>query len=450
MIGQKTMMAILKSALVQAKDQATIVCFARNFGLTRFANNYIHQNVHIDEVKVVVRAQVGGRVGISSTTGFSQVLILGALKRAEQLAKSAPTIPAVPDLPGPQTYADVDTFVEATAGYSPMDRAQAVRTICEISKADNGIASGFLSTGYSELAVVNSAGIEAYTPLSAAELMTIIGDGPASGYGSAVMRDVTQIDFEQTAKTAMEKCAAGRKRVDIEPGDFEVVLEPAAVAGAFEWLGYVGLGAKSVDEGTSFLAGRQGTQLVGQNISVADDGSETAAMGTPFDFDGVAKRRVDFFDHGIVGGPVTDTRFEAYSNGSSTGHAPPPDDAGMGPIAMNVVMAPGESDLPTMIGHVKHGILVTRFHYINGYIDTREGVLTGMTRDGTFLIENGEVVAGLPNLRFMQSFMEALRNVREISAHRAAKAAWWADTGAYLMPALRIDGFRFIGVQKEN
>lgn len=450
MIGKEKIQNALLAAISQAESEATAMCYASFSGLTRYANNYVHQNTHTQKIGVSFRAKIGDRIGVASTTGLEISDLLSALKRAEAIAKAGPPIVGLPPLPGPQQYTPVKTYVEKTAEFTPEQRARSVKTILDLAKANSAVASGLLSTGYSELALVNTSGLAAYAPLTMAELMTIIGDGPASGYSAAVTRDIGEIDFEQAGKTALQKCLAGKTRAPIEPGDYEVILEHTAVADALEWLNYIGFGSKSCEEGTSFLSGRKGQKLVGDNVTIYDDGCDTLTLGVGFDGEGVQKTKVALFENGVAQDCVHNTQSAAKAGVKTTGHGLGPAEQGEGALPTNLIFKGGDSTLGDMIASVKRGIYVTRFHYINGFIDTKNAVLTGMTRDGTFLIEDGKLTAGLPNMRFMQSFLEALSNVRAISADQKAAAAWWGDTGAYLTPALQIDKFRFIGVQKED
>jgi PmbA protein len=450
MIGQEKIFAAMDAALSEAKDEAVIACRAGRFGLTRFASSYVHQNTLIDQASISIRAKIGQRIGVATTNSLDPKDLIATLRKAEAIAEAGPPIPSLRNFPGPQEYPEVPTFVQATADFNPADRAGGVKLISDLARTEGAIASGLLSSGHTEAAVANTSGLRAYAPLTAAELMVVMGDDRASGYAGSVFRDVGEIDFEKAGKTALDKCIASRSRVSIEPGKYEVVLEPAAVAGALEWLGLVGFGSKSYEDGTSFLAGRQGELLVGKNVTIRDDGTDPRALGVPFDFEGMPKIKQPFFELGVVGKCVYDTLGADRAGGHSTGHSRPIEEAGFGSMALNVIMDGGTSSLDEMIASVEKGILVTRFHYINGFIDTRNAVLTGMTRDGTFLIENGKLVGGLPNLRFMQSFLTAFRNVKAITRDVVPKAGWWNDTGAFVTPGLQIEDFNFIGVQQED
>ena len=450
MIGRDRIVSALTVALKKAQSQAIANCFASFSGLTRFANNQVHQNLHTHSVNVAIRARIDDRIGVATTTSLEPAALDETLKRAEAIAMASPPVPNLPPMAGPRSYRALQTFVESTAAYTPEQRALSVKTILDLARDAGAIASGLLSTGYSEMAVVNSFGLWAHAPLTRAELMTIISDGPSSGYAAAVSRDVSEIDFEAAGRRALDKCLAGKKRIDIEPGDYEVVLEHAAVADALEWLSYIGFGSKSIEEKTSFLADRKGEPLVGETITIYDDGYEPKALGVPFDFEGMPKMRVDFINKGMCKGGVHDTASAVRAKTLSTGHATPLEESGQGALPMNIVMDPGDASLEQMVAGLERGILVTRFHYINGFIDPRNGVLTGMTRDGTYWVEDGKVAGGLPNMRFMQSFLEAFSNVNQISRDRKTAASWWGDTGAFYTPALRISDFRFIGLQKEG
>ncbi len=450
MIGEDKIISSLESLLREAKHEATAVCNASFSGLTRFANNTIHQNLHTESVSVSIRAKIGERIGIAATTGLDSAQLKDTLRRAEAIAQAGPPLPGLPDLPGSQSYAAVPTYFQDTASFGPMDRAKHVKPILNMAKTNKAVASGLLSSGYSELAIANTSGLRAYAPLSGAELMAIIGDGPSSGYAAAVTRNIGDIDGEAAGRRALMKCIQGKRRAEIEPGDYEVVLEHAAVGDALEWLNYIAFGSKPYEEGQSFLYGKDGEKIAGENITIRDDGYDTGSLGIPFDFEGMPKTKHDFVKNGVAGSCVHDTVSAARNNAQSTGHAPPPEEASGGSMPMNLVMEGGDSNLDGMISSVERGILVTRFHYINGLIDTPRAVLTGMTRDGTFLIEKGKITSGLPNMRFMQSFVEVFNNVKRLSADKKSCAAWWGHTGAYFVPAMHVGKFRFIGVQKEG
>lgn len=450
MIGREKIFSLIDDVLAKASDEATVVCRISSFDLTRYANNYIHQNLRTETVDLAIRAKVGDRIGVATTNGLDHKNVLAALRKAELIAQNSPPIPNCPPLSGKQQYQEQTTFISETADISAKQRAQAVTHICEQCKSAGATAAGFYSTGYGELAVMNTSGLHAYAPHSAAELMCIAGKGSGSGYGAAMSRDVSEIDVEATVQTALDKCLADQNKKEIKPGDFEVILEPAAVAAACEWLGHIGFGSKETEEKTSFLAGREGDRIAQENVTICDDAFHPLAMGLPFDFEGMPKQKVFFIKEGIAGGCVHDTASAARAGAKSTGHAPPPEYGDAGAISMNIVFAGGKDNMSDMVKKVEFGILVTRFHYLNGFIDPRNAVLTGMTRDGTFLIEKGRITGALPNLRFTQSFLEALQNVKQLSKEQRTTSSWWGFAGGLHTPAMHLGKFRFTGIQKDS
>jgi predicted Zn-dependent protease len=205
-----------------------------------------------------------------------------------------------------------------------------------------------------------------------------------------------------------------------------------------DYLSYIGLGALSVQEGRSFMNGQFGERLVGTNISLWDDGLDPAGVPMAFDFEGVSKRRVDFFDRGVA----TDVVYDSYTAGregrESTGHALPAPNT-YGPLPLNLFLAAGDADMDALLEGITRGVWVTRFHYVN-VVHPTKAILTGMTRDGTFLIENGQITRPVHNLRFTQSVLEALQQVELIGRDRLMLQD---EIGGTCVPALRIAGFNF-------
>jgi len=224
-----------------------------------------------------------------------------------------------------------------------------------------------------------------------------------------------------------------------------VILEPVAVATLLEWLNYIGLGSKSFQEETSFLSGKIGQKITGDQLTIYDDGTDMNGVAFPFDFEGVPKQRVELITKGVAKGVVYDSVSASKENKKSTGHALTPDNSGEGGYALNLFVEGGKDSLDEMIGGVENGLLVTRFHYINGFIDTPNGVLTGMTRDGLLRIKNGKLRGGVKNLRFTDSMLRSFSNIRGISAERKLVSSWWDAIGCITAPAMRLGSFKFTG-----
>jgi predicted Zn-dependent protease len=308
-------------------------------------------------------------------------------------------------------------------------------------------ASGAFSNGEVELAVVNSLGVEAYQKFSDLFLHLIVENEKSSGYASVVARDPDQLAMDALVQEAVRK-TTGEEPIQIEPGEYEVILEPYAVSELLSFLGYLGFHALAVQEGRSFFSNRFGEKMADEKVTIYDDGLDSGGLQVPFDFEGIPKKRVTFFERGVAK-EVTYDSFTAGRDGKeSTGHGLiAPNTAG--PIPINLFMVGGESSLEEMINSVRKGIYVTRFHYSN-VVEPMKAVITGMTRDGTFLITGGEITRPIKNLRFTESILKALSRVTAISKERRICSEGTVYSRRFVtgtvVPAIKIEGFNFSGV----
>jgi len=446
MIGREKLIARLQQVLAKSSaDQTEIVYVGNESGLTRYANSYIHQNVYENDSRILFRSALERKVGVASCNSLVVSDLRKTLEDSIEIARQQPENPNFPGLPKPAKYKSLDTFDETTAGFSPRDRARAVKKVIAQADRKKFTVAGSCATSCAEIAVVNSLGVEAYQPISSASVSIIAMSDSSSGYAAGTSRKVTELDFTSLAKVAVDKCDRSQKPRQIEPGEYEVILEPPAVSELLEWVNYVGLGAKPFVQKTSFLSGRIGRKITSEKVTLYDNALDVHSAAFPFDFEGVPKQKVMFIDKGVAKGVVYDRAWAKKAGKKSTGHAITADDSSEGAFGLNIFMAPGTTKRETMVGKVKRGILVTRFHYINGLIDTRNMVLTGMTRDGTFLIENGEIVGGLKNLRFTDSFTRAFKSTVAMSRETERVNSWWSAVGCMTVPAVHLGSFRFSG-----
>lgn len=421
-------------------EQTEVVLLSEDTQLTRFANSAIHQNVAERNVEVRVRATAGKRIGVASVNNLQDEALERVAQQALQLALLQPENPDFVSLPAPRPLSEVAAFVRATADYGPEQRAAAVGTICALAKDRGFVASGAFATTTAEVCVHNSLGVQAYAPTTISNLTTVVMSEDSSGYASAASPDVREIDPVATGREAVDKAVRSRKPRAIEPTECPVVLEEYAVAELLMYIAYLGFGALSVHEGRSFMANRLGQQITGTNISIWDDGLDGSGMPMPFDFEGTPKQRVDIISRGKANAVVYDS-FNANRDGTeSTGHALPAPNT-EGPLPTNLFMQRGNASKPDMCAAISRGLWVTRFHYVNP-VHPRKAILTGMTRDGTFWIEDGEIVGAVKNLRFTQGILEALSEVRMISSETKLVSDY---LGAVRVPALLIDRFAFTG-----
>ncbi len=429
-------MQICERALAASEADETMVHLgAGSSALTRFANSEIHQNVAEEGGGLSVRAVMGQRSGTASGNDLSDDGIADTARRALALAQLAEPDEELEPLAEPQEIPEALAGVTATSEFGAAERAGAVRAMLAICEAAGQTASGAFSTGTVANAVATSAGVRAFQANTRASLGTVTMLGDSSGYASAVSRDVGEIDAEAIARTACEKAAASADPVSVEPGEWDVILEPSAVGTVAGMMTRLNFGAKACHEGRSAVSERMGERICGENITIYDDGMDPRGSVASFDYEGMPKQKVTLIDRGVAAGMVHDTKTAAKDNTTTTGHSTGP--GGWGPIPSNIFIEPGSSSVDEMIASIGRGLLVTRFHYTN-IVSPKQTVLTGMTRDGTFLIEDGRIAGGVKNLRFTQNILEALGRVEMIGSEGALTEMVWT-------PAMKIKGFEFTG-----
>jgi PmbA protein len=319
--------------------------------------------------------------------------------------------------------------------------------VCRLAEEHGCNASGAFRTATHEYAVANSHGLFAYHPATEADLTTVVmAPEEGAGFSTDASWQVGDIDVEARGREAIDKALRSRNPQPIEPGVYPVVLEPY-VAHDFVFELATAAGASFVQEGRSWMTWRQGDALMSPLISIWDDGLDPAGWPLPFDFEGTPRQRVDIVRAGIVGDPVYDRARAAKEEKASTGHALPAINpfnpwlsaARYGPIPKHTFMGTGDSTLEEMIAGTERGLYVTRFWYTRT-VHPREATVTGMTRDGTFLIEHGELTRPVRNLRFTQSYVEALAGAEAVG--REARRVW-AEPGIRSAPALKLAAFNF-------
>jgi len=437
MLGRDRIAEILGQAMSCSDADMTQASMSiGRWSLTRFANSIIHQNVSEHNAQLSVKAVIGKRVGAATTNKLDDESIRAVARKAFEFARNSPENPDFVTLPEPKPISDVDAYDARTADYSPEDRAGDVAGMIGEAKKLGASASGQLSTGYDEYAVVNSLGVSAYYPSTTATLTTVMAADSGFGYADRFAARVSEIGPIEAAVEAATRSVRSKDPQPIEPGEYDVVLLPYAVTDLVEALAWLGLGAKSVQEGRSFMCGKMGEKITGANITIWDDALDPNGIPRPFDSEGVPKQRIDLIVNGVAKGIVYDT-FTAKKEGrESTGHALSPVGAPY-PMATNVFMQPGDSSVEEMIASTKKGVLVTRFHYTN-VIHPILTIITGMTRDGTFLIEDGKITKPVKNMRFTDNVLERLSNVEMISRETMRQSCT-------VIPAIKARAFRFTG-----
>lgn len=447
MIGRTQIERLLKRVLfISSADETEAVLLGLDEQLTRFANNAIHQHVAEKNRYLVVRAVIGQRVGVAATNDLTDDGLERVIESASTAARCSPQNPDFPGLPEPTAVPEVDAFDDTTAEYGPAARAKPVSAICQKAKEARCIASGAFRTSVHEFAVANSHGLFVHHPATAADLTTVVMTDDSSGYAADASWKVADIDVLGRGEEAIDKALRSCNPQPIEAGVYPVVLEPYAAHDILSTLS-TAAGANPVHEGRSWMSGRHGQQLMSLQISIWDDGLDPAGWPLPFDFEGMPRQRVEIVRRGAAGEAVYDRERAAEEGRETTGHALPPTNpfspwlnaSRLGPIPLHRFMGTGESTVEEMIAGTERGLYVTRFWYTRT-VHPREAVITGMTRDGTFLIEDGELTTPVRNLRFTQSYVEALDGTEAVGGEARLV---WTDPGILSAPALKLAAFEF-------
>ena len=410
--------------------------------LTRFANNTIHQNVAEQMLSVSVRTVFDGRTARATTNKTDDDSLRRAVAASAALARSQPKNPDLLPMPGAQRYAGVARYFPDTAGATPQDRAVAVARVTKLAEKNRQTAAGIFSTGASLTAVANSKGLFASYRQSRAEFSVTILETDSSGWAKASAPDRGQIDPLALARRAGEKAAASRHPKEVDPGRWTVILEPAAVLDLVGFLFYDFAGTAVLDQRSCFT-NRLGKHVLGENITIHDDVRHALQSGPPFDGEGLPRQTVLLVDRGTPRNLVYSRATAQKMKAKPTGHGLPlPTQDGEAPL--NLVFAGGTTPVETMIATTDRGVLLTRLWYIRE-VDPYEKILTGMTRDGSFLIENGKISTGIRNFRFNQNILEMLSSVGQMSP--AVRAAG-EESFEMVVPAMKVRDFHFTEVTK--
>jgi predicted Zn-dependent protease len=440
-------LSIIDRAIREAGgDEADAVFVASDRNISRFANSSLHQNMSERDASLTLRVIAGGRVGVASTSLITpeEIARIAALAR-DMAMRSAPVegfagLPTITDPTPP-----VATFDEATASVTPMEKAGQLRSLFREGALRRVTFAGAYTTSATTIAVGNSHAVRRHADVTSADANLIALHDDDSGFATANARRNAELDLAKLGDEAAGKALLLRdSRGTIDFGEFDVILEPPALAEVFEWMNMITFSGRACEDGSSFFAGHRDEAFLGANVTIADDAIDGTFLPFPFDMEGVPKRRVDLVREGVIGTPVVDKLYSDRLGVPLTGSAASlgGDDHG---TALHLSMAGGESTREELIASTARGIWVTRFNYLNGLLDPKAALMTGMTRDGTFLIEDGRVTQRLPNLRWTQSIVDAFRRVDGLTRERRIVGAWWNVVGGVIAPTVRIRNWNFGG-----
>ncbi len=440
----------MKLALRRGASEAQAVTYARVEDLTRFANSQIHQNVSSVSSGLRIKVVIKKRIGDVQISALDSKSIELAVKDAVKTAKVSPPNEMFQSLPERKSFTPLKrVFDRRTAEFSPNNRADLARQAIETAHRKAEIVkavAGSCLTGSASFSVVNSLGIDAAARVSLARLaVTVISEKNHSeghGYYESCARDIKEINVDEVTLKATDTSVRCVQPQRLEPGEYETVIAPDAVTLSMYYLG-AGFTATSYEDGTSFVKYNLGRQVLDQKFDMKDDGRDMSTLFTsPIDGEGVPKRSVTLVHNGVVDEESIchDSYTAGKNNVESTGHAQTPfsESFQTGPDLANIVLSPGDSSTEEMINETKYGLYVSRFHYVRT-VNRPQVIITGLTRDGTFLIKDGEISHPVYNLRFTDSLLKAYGNITMIGKEqeRGMQAT---------VPPLKVSKFRFTGV----
>ena len=424
-----------KAGEIEVNLQSTIT------GNTRFAANQLSTSGFVNDVQLAVYSAYGPKHAVVTTNDLSDASIERAVRQSEALAKLAPDDPEIMPRLGQTSWAPVRSYFDSTAQLTPGDRAKAAMTALAPARASKDVqAAGFIITYAQSLSIGNSAGLRAFHRLTSAnyQLTVRTTDGTGSGWAAADDHDWTKLDFTKLADRALQKARLSRKPVAIEPGKYTVILEPQAVGDLVQLVANYA-DARATDEGRSPFTKQGGGTKIGEKImderlSIVSEPNDALLRAQPFDGDGLPLTNRAWVDKGVL-------KELQYSRFWAKKQAKP----ATGGASCLKMMGTGEQSIEALIAGTPRGILVTRLWYLRE-VDPRTIMYTGLTRDGTFLIEGGKVTKSLRNFRFNESPLFMLNNLEGITAPE--RLAGTEQGGDIAMPAIKVRDFNFTSLSE--
>ena len=429
--------------------EAEVAVATERSGFARYAGSVIHQPTLIDNASVHLRVVQDGRAAVSTTNRSDDEGLASLARRAADLLASASEDPElVPLATPPDSFPEIEGYDAATAALGADEQAQlAAAAIGAQAEFD---LYGFVTSGSTELAIASTAGLRAAQRTTDATCLALAAGDGASGYAIRTSWRASEIDPAAVAREAAEKAARTRGAVEVAPARYRAVLEPYALADLLSWFSFDSFNALALLEERSFFAGRIGERAFDPKVTIADEPLDPRGLPSAFDFEGTPRQRVLLVEEGVIRGPVWDRATAARAGRESTGHALPAAERSFGPQPTAVAVAAGDAasveELAELVGD---GIYVTRVHYLS-VVNPREGVITGMTRDGTFRIRDGRIAEPLVNLRFTVSMRDVLADVPGLTRETRLVnlSEFYDDRWAYgfRVPALATADFNITGI----
>ncbi len=455
------LLALCKEVLATAGEaEAELNVRLTERGCARFAGGELGQHMELVEPQAVVRVAQGARVAESVTTRLDRGALVEAVRKTGVAARLVPEVEDFAGFTGADepSGARPSRFAQTTARATPEERATWLQPVLAAVRAAGLVSAGMLETRAASVAMATTRGCArahdgTFSVFKVWALETP-GAGGAAGYGGFAHRDVMALPLEAETARAIRVCRDSHAPASLDAGSYDVVMEPEAVAELLEWLSSISFGAPEVEQGTSPMAGRIGQSITGEGVNLVEDPlSDDAALGfgAPFDREGTWRSRVPLVEKGVARAVLYDRTWASRLKAASTGSALLPamgQAGGVGPTALTMGGGSAASTEELLAG-VDRGLYVCRLHYVNGLVEPRRAVMTGLTRDGCFLVEHGRITRPVGNLRFTDSFLEGLSRCDAMTAARKAIPTWWSDDGALVAPAIRMRAWRFNGASQK-
>ncbi len=448
------LLALCKDALRRAGEaDAEIFATLRTRGCARFACGELGQHMELDEPLAVVRVARGGRIAEAQTARLDAASLAEAIASA---AKAAPLLPPTEGFPG---FAPAGApaprpprFAADTEAASPEVRAEILSPVLGRIRAAGFVSAGMLESQRSSMAVATTAGCARSHDETIASFkvwaLETPGAGGAAGYGGHMHQSLAALEIDRETDRAIRMCSLGKNPMELDEGKYDVVLEPAAMAELLEWLSVTAFGAPEVEQGGSPM--RLGERITGDRVTIVEDATlddPEFGFGVPFDREGTARGPVTLIDRGVARSILYDRTYAARLGKTSTGSAQLGETGGAGAIGTsNMRMSGGDAaNVDELLAGIDRGLYVCRLHYVNGLLETPRAVMTGLTRDGCFLVEHGKIARAVGNMRFTDSFLEGLARCDGMTKERRAIPTWWSEGGCCVAPAVRMRAFAFNG-----
>jgi len=407
--------------------------------LTRFAESYIHQNVAETNFDLTVKVINKDRIGVVEMNSIDDHTISENIEKAIEIAKISPKLDYHYCLVKPQLYKIKSKFSEQTANFTPLNRAQLVNQLIEEVNRRGYEAAGAFKTEATTLLVANSEGVFAFDRGTKVDFNCVITRDNSTAHNSFTGSDISDFNIKKITDELLEVALKNVEQIEIEPGVYTVILSPEAVSEILNYAGYSAFNGKMIMEGKSFVCHNRGKKIFPEAINISDDPFDELNMPIPFDLVGYPREKIDLIKDGVIKDGVYDHLTALKYNRKCTGNTLPPEHASFGALPFNLVMKEGDNSVEEMISSTKKGIYISRFHYVN-ILNPMSIQLTGMTRDGTFLIEDGKLARAIKNMRFNTSVVDMLKAVDMISKERQTKSGFIGPTVA---PYLRTNNFTF-------